>query len=67
MRMSSNQKKFSIVLDEIQPSNTNSRQNSPDKREKSMLIVHSEKEAKATAHHKYVDPNSLAYQNAVLE
>ena len=26
-----------------------------------------EKEAKATAHHKYVDPNSLAYQNAVLE
>ena len=32
-----------------------------------MLIVHSEEEAKATANKNYIDPNSMEYQNAVLE
>ena len=32
-----------------------------------MLIVHSEEEAKASANKTYVDPNSMDYQNAVLE
>jgi len=32
-----------------------------------MLIVHSESDAELTAGFVYVDPNSLAYQNAVLE
>ena len=56
--------KFSMVLNEIsdQPST------SPKKTFKnSMLIVHTEEEAKATAEKIFIDPNSMEYQNAVLE
>ena len=37
------------------------------KRKKSMLIVHNDADAAATAHHEFIPPNSLEYQNAVLE
>ena len=61
MRMSSNQKKFSLS-----PSENNymrsSRSVSPNKKspstKKSMLIVHTIEEANATANYNYVDPNS---------
>ena len=36
-------------------------------RKKSMLIVHNDEDAERTQHHEYVNPNSIAYQNAVLE
>ena len=36
-------------------------------RKKSMLIVHNDEDAKATEDHEYINPNSIAYQNAVLE
>ena len=36
-------------------------------RKKSMLIVHNDEDAKATENHEYINPNSIAYQNAVLE
>ena len=32
-----------------------------------MLIVHNDEDAAKTQHHEYVNPNSVAYQNAVLE
>ena len=37
------------------------------KKPKSMLIVHSDEDVEATQHMNFVDPNSKAYQNAVLE
>ena len=40
---------------------------SKDKRKKSMLIVHNDADAAATAHLEFINPNSMAYQNAVLE
>ena len=62
MRMSSNQKKFSLILDETLLPNENRKSVSPgNKGGKSMLIVHTEEEAKATANLNYVDPNSQAY------
>ena len=32
-----------------------------------MLIVHNDEDAERTQHHEYINPNSIAYQNAVLE
>lgn len=38
-----------------------------DKKRKSMLIVHSTEDAIATQHLEFINPNSIEYQNAVLE
>ena len=72
MRMSSNQKKFSLTESPEQPNSLKDRDASISKRSKvdrSLLLVNNslENEAELPSDTSYVDPNSAAYQNIMLE
>ena len=71
LRMESSSKKFTLGVQELtDPRITETllaSERSPTKKEKSAMIVHTSEEAKKTRHMKFVNPNSMEYQNVMLE
>ena len=71
MRMTSSSKKFAIVLDEennlVDQSQNNSSIKKASRSAKAARIALSPEQAEATKDLPFVDPNSMAYTNVVLE
>lgn len=70
-RMQSSYRKIGDMMDSVEYEDRSKQVNTDAKigiaRKKSMMIVHSPEEAAAQQNYQYVDPNSQAYTNVILE
>ena len=70
LRMMSSSRKFAIGIQNLNSEPVSNQHSSPDlssRRQRSAMIVHNSQDAEKQANLKWVDPNSLEYQNVVLE
>ena len=70
LRMMSSSRKFTIGVQNLNSEPVEEKFGSPalsSRRQRSAMIVHNSQDAEKQANLKWVDPNSLEYQNVVLE